>query len=73
MINRIGDWGLAVGIFLIFLYTGSVDFFTVFTILPCLSDEIVAFWGYNLSILDVIAFFLFFGVVGKSAQFGLHT
>lgn len=73
VINRIGDWGLAVGIFLIFLYTGSVDFFTVFTTLPCLSDETVAVCGCNLSILDIIAFFLFFGVVGKSAQFGLHT
>lgn len=73
VINRIGDWGLAVGIFLVFLYTGSVDFFTVFSVLQFVSSEKITILGLDISVLDIIAFFLFFGVVGKSAQFGLHT
>lgn len=73
VINRIGDWGLAVGIFFIFLYTGSVDFFTVFNVLPLLTDDHFLVLGVSVKVLDLIAFFLFFGVVGKSAQFGLHT
>jgi len=73
VINRIGDWGLAVGIFLLFFFAGTVDFLTIFALLPNLMDEGFRFLGYYLTLLDVLAFFLFFGVIGKSAQFGLHT
>ena len=50
-----------------------MDFFTVFTVLSFIEVEHVMFWGLNIPVLDLISFFLFFGVVGKSAQFGLHT
>lgn len=73
MINRVGDWGLAVGIFLLFLFAGTVDFLTIFALLPGLAQLNLGFMGYYFSLMDVLAFFLFFGVVGKSAQFGLHT
>ena len=73
MINRVGDWGLAVGIFLLFLFAGTVDFLTIFALLPGLGQINLDCMGYCFSLMDVLAFFLFFGVVGKSAQFGLHT
>jgi len=73
VINRVGDWGLAVGIFLLFLFAGTVDFLTLFALLPGLVQLNLGFMGYYFSLMDVLAFFLFFGVVGKSAQFGLHT
>lgn len=73
VINRIGDWGLAVGIFFVFFFFGTVDFLTTFALVPFLLSHTVTFSGLSLSLADLISFFLFFGVVGKSAQFGLHT
>lgn len=73
VINRIGDWGLAVGIFLLFLFVGTVDFLTIFALLPNLVATKIEIFGNFISLMDILAFFLFFGVVGKSAQFGLHT
>ena len=73
VINRIGDWGLAVGIFLLFFFLGTVDFLAVFTLAPFALNNTVEIFSFNLKIADLVAFFLFFGVVGKSAQFGLHT
>lgn len=73
VINRIGDWGLAVGIFLLFLFAGTVDFLTIFALLPNLVETKIEIFGNFISLMDILAFFLFFGVVGKSAQFGLHT
>jgi proton-translocating NADH-quinone oxidoreductase chain L len=73
VINRIGDWGLAIGIFLVFFFSGTVDFLTVFSLLPFFASENVVFFDITIKVADLIAFFLFFGVVGKSAQFGLHT
>ena len=73
VINRVGDWGLAVGIFLLFLFVGTVDFLTIFALLPNLVETKIEIFGNFISLMDILAFFLFFGVVGKSAQFGLHT
>lgn len=73
MVNRVGDWGLAVGIFLLFLFFGTVDFLAVFALAPFLLVDSVLLFGWHFALADLISFFLFFGVVGKSAQFGLHT
>lgn len=73
VINRIGDWGLAVGIFLLFFFTGTVDFAAVFALAPFALNDNIEIFSISFCVADVVAFFLFFGVVGKSAQFGLHT
>lgn len=73
VVNRVGDWGLSFGIFLIFLFFGTVDFFSVFALSPHVLQDTVTFFGNEFRLADIISFFLFFGVVGKSAQFGLHT
>jgi len=73
VVNRVGDWGLAFGIFLIFLFFGTVDFLSIFALSPHLLNETVDFISFPIRLADLVSFFLFFGVVGKSAQFGLHT
>ena len=73
VINRIGDWGLAIGIFIVFFFFGTVDFLTIFALSPYLLADQVLIGGFLINLADLISFFLFFGVVGKSAQFGLHT
>ena len=73
VINRVGDWGLAVSIFFIFFFFGTVDFLTIFALSPYLLLDDIFFGGFSFNLANLIAFFLFFGVVGKSAQFGLHT
>lgn len=73
VINRVGDWGLSFGIFFIFFYFGTVDFFSLFSLSTYFLSSDIIFLGFNLNLADCIAFFLFFGVAGKSAQFGLHT
>lgn len=73
VINRIGDWGLSIGIFLTFYFLGTVDFLTIFALAPHVFKGSVDLGELSINLADLISFFLFFGVVGKSAQFGLHT
>lgn len=73
IMNRIGDFGLLIGILLIFFYFRSVDFAVVFVLAPYFNLIECCFLGHPLKILSVISFFLFVGSVGKSAQIGLHT
>lgn len=73
IINRVGDLGLSIGIFAIYAVFGSVDYSVVFSLVPARRREEVAFFSNSIQRLDFIAFFLFIGAVGKSAQVGLHT
>jgi NADH-ubiquinone oxidoreductase chain 5 len=73
IMNRIGDFGLALGIFCIFIYFGAVDYSTVFALAPYFTDTFVKFLFINFPLLDLIGVLLFVGAVGKSAQLGLHT
>jgi NADH-ubiquinone oxidoreductase chain 5 len=73
IINRVGDFGLALAIFAIYYYCQSLDYGVVFSLAPFLADFQIPFFGFSLSLLDFIGFFLFIGAVGKSAQVGLHT
>ena len=73
IVNRVGDFGLAIGIFLIFMFFGTLDFKEVFSLVPKLSNEKIIFLGLNLNLITLICLFLFFGSMGKSAQFFLHT
>lgn len=73
IVNRIGDFGLSLGIFTIFFVFGAIDYSTVFaTANQCINNNLV-FFGMEIHVLTPICFFLFMGAVGKSAQLGLHT
>ena len=73
IVNRVGDFGLAIGIFLIFFYFGSINFNEVFSAIPNLSEKNINFIGINSNLITLICIFLFIGAMGKSAQFLLHT
>ena len=73
VVNRVGDFGLAIGIFLIFKYTGSVNFVDVFKAIPTLLDKNISMFGIEASLISFICIFLFIGAMGKSAQIFLHT
>ena len=73
VVNRIGDFGFALGIFAVFLLTGSIDFDTIFAQAPALAGKSFHYLGFNADALTVVCLLLFMGAMGKSAQFLLHT
>nr|YP_009131077.1 NADH dehydrogenase subunit 5 [Asparagopsis taxiformis]AHX02413.1 NADH dehydrogenase subunit 5 [Asparagopsis taxiformis] len=73
VINRIGDFGLSLGIFITFYIFSSIDYLTIFSLVPFFKDYYIIFWGSKFHGLTLIGTFLFIGAVGKSAQLGLHT
>jgi NADH-quinone oxidoreductase subunit L len=73
IVNRVGDFGLAIGIFLIFFYFGTINFKEVFDLAPQLKEKNLVFFGFETSLITLICLFLFIGAMGKSAQFLLHT
>ena len=73
IVNRIGDFGLAIGIFLIFFFFGSINFEEVFQTIPKFAETKLLFFGFELNLITLICLFLFIGAMGKSAQFLLHT
>jgi len=73
IVNRIGDFGLAIGIFLIFFFFGSINFEEVFQSAPEFVRTKLLFFGFEINLITLICFFLFIGAMGKSAQFLLHT
>lgn len=73
IVNRIGDFSLSIGILLTFFLFKSTNYLIIFPMTPLFLDYYVIFLGYKLHALTLIAIFLFFGAVGKSAQLGLHT
>jgi NADH-ubiquinone oxidoreductase chain 5 len=73
LINRIGDFCLLIGIFLIFIHYKAVDYATVASLTPLFKSFNINFLNFNAHLLTIIGLFLFLGAVGKSAQVGLHT
>lgn len=73
LVNRVGDFGLALGIFTCLFAFNSVDYLTIFTMAPLAASYQINFFAFNLPLLEVICLLLFVGAVGKSAQLGLHT
>ncbi len=73
IVNRIGDFGLAIGIFLIFFFIGSINFEEVFQVIDQYAEKKIFFFGLDLNLMTLICVFLFIGAMGKSAQFLLHT
>ncbi|MFG1398522.1 NADH-quinone oxidoreductase subunit L [Roseixanthobacter pseudopolyaromaticivorans] len=73
VVNRVGDFGFMLGIFAVFVMTGSVTFDAVFAQAPSLVGKSINFLGHAWDAPTVIALLLFVGAMGKSAQFLLHT
>ncbi len=73
VVNRIGDFGFALGIFAIYMLTGSIEFDTVFAQAPSLVGKTIPFFGWHPDALTITCLMLFMGAMGKSAQFLLHT
>ena len=73
VVNRVGDFGFALGIFAVFLMTSSIDLDTVFAAAPALTGKTINFFGWHADALTLICLLLFMGAMGKSAQFLLHT
>lgn len=73
IVNRVGDFGFALGIFAVFMMTKSVDFGTIFAQAPTLTGKTIHFLFWNVDALTLICILLFIGAMGKSAQFLLHT
>jgi len=73
IVNRVGDFGFAIGIFLIFFFYGTVNYSEVFELTPSFINQEVIFLGINFNLITLICLMLFLGAMGKSAQFLLHT
>ena len=73
IVNRIGDFGFALGIFLIFYLFGTVNYNEVFQLVPNILNKEISFLGLNVNSINLICVLLFIGAMGKSAQLFLHT
>ncbi|MEI2735499.1 MAG: NADH-quinone oxidoreductase subunit L [Rhodoblastus sp.] len=73
VVNRVGDFGFALGIFLVFVLTGSVAFDAIFAAAPGLAHKNIEVFGYTWDAWTITCLLLFMGAMGKSAQFLLHT
>ncbi len=73
LVNRVGDFGFALGIMTVFGLTGALDFDTIFAAVPAVAGRTVMVAGYEVNVLTVACLLLFMGAMGKSAQLGLHT
>jgi NADH-quinone oxidoreductase subunit L len=73
VVNRVGDFGFALGIFLIFYLFGTVNYNEVFQQIPSVVDKRLNFLGFEVKSIDLICLLLFIGAMGKSAQILLHT
>ena len=73
IVNRIGDFGLAIAIFLIFFFFGTINFEETFQATSQFAEKKIIFFGFEANLITLICVFLFIGAMGKSAQFLLHT
>jgi NADH-quinone oxidoreductase subunit L len=73
VVNRVGDFGFALGIFGLFYLTDSIKFDDVFAATPELAETTVGFLWADWNAANLIAILLFIGAMGKSAQLFLHT
>lgn len=73
VVNRVGDFGFALGIYAVFLLTGSVEFDVIFASIANYEQTEIIFLGSQYHAITVVCLLLFVGAMGKSAQLGLHT
>ena len=73
LVNRVGDFFLLLGMFTIYVVFNSLNYDTVFALVPLALNEKLTVGLYQINVVDLICLFLFLGAMGKSAQIGLHT
>ncbi|MEC8531356.1 MAG: NADH-quinone oxidoreductase subunit L, partial [Pseudomonadota bacterium] len=73
VVNRVGDFGFALGIMGVFLMFNSINFDTIFAAAPSKADATIKFLGFEAHAMTTLCILLFIGAMGKSAQLGLHT
>ncbi len=73
IVNRFGDFGFALGVFIIFLTFGTIHYAPVFAGVENFAAHTVNILGYEVNLITLIALLLFCGAVGKSAQIPLHV
>ena len=73
LVNRVGDFGFALGIFTVFVLFDSVRFDVIFDRAPELAGTGFTFLAWQVDALTCACILLFIGAMGKSAQLGLHT
>ncbi len=73
IVNRFGDFGFILGLFLVFTQFGSFDYSTVFAHVDVLNGQTMQLFGSPVSVATILAMLLFCGAVGKSAQIPLHV
>lgn len=73
VVNRVGDFGLALAMMAIFVVFGTLQFDDIFEAVPEMAGTYFSFIGQEYHALTLIGLLLFVGAIGKSAQLGLHT
>ncbi len=73
VVNRVGDFGFALGIFALFFLVDSIRFDDIFAAAPTIAETQLTFLWSEWNAANLIAFLLFIGAMGKSAQLILHT
>jgi len=73
VVNRVGDFGISLGIFAAFLVFGTVSIPEILSLAPSYAGSTIGFLGYRIDTITLICILLFIGAMGKSAQLGLHT
>ena len=73
VVNRVGDFGFALGIFGVFAVFNSIDLDTIFQAAAGQTGKTMQFLSWDLDVMTVLCLLLFMGAMGKSAQFLLHT
>ena len=73
LVNRIADVFFTLAIIIIFLTFKTTDYNVVFNLLPLIYQDNIVFLGFYLNKINIIAFFLFIGAIGKSAQIIFHV
>ena len=75
MVNRVGDFGFALGIFGLFYLTGSINFDVILDphVAQNMATQTITFLSWQVNALEIVTLLLFVGAMGKSAQLFLHT
>jgi len=73
VVNRVGDFSFGLGIYALFVLTGSLTFDNIFAAAPAMAEGTLRFLWADWNAAEVVAFLLFVGAMGKSAQILLHT
>src|SRR6056300_1292200 len=73
VVNRIGDFALALGIFVIYNEFKTVDYSVLFSLVPYYTTKTIYFLQFEFDLITTICVLLFVGAMGKSAQLGLHS